>query len=48
MGDCHDYLATHDLPFEIGAGVILSTAVLVVMAGRFVWRQIFEPAFVIS
>ena len=34
VGDRHDHLAAHDLPLQVGVGVVLAGAVVVVLADR--------------
>jgi hypothetical protein len=35
--DCHDDLAAHDLPLEVGISIVLASAIVTVLADRFVW-----------
>ena len=45
-GDGHDYLAAHDLPFEMGIGIVF-VAVMAILLDRFMGRQTFQPLFVV-
>ena len=47
IGDGDDYLATHDLPLEVGVGIVLARAVVEVLAGGGMGGQRFQPLFVI-
>ena len=47
FGDRDDDFAAHDLTFEMGVGVVFSGAIVLISGGRRVWRQFFQPLFVI-
>ena len=47
FGDRDDDFAAHDLTLEMGVSVIFSRAIVPVSAGRRVWRESFQPNFVI-
>src|SRR5207248_8478715 len=47
VGDGHDNLAAHDLPFQMRIGVVFTGAVMLVDAGRLVGGQFFQPHVII-
>src|SRR4051794_18331780 len=47
FGDGNDDLTAHNLPFEVGVGVIFAGAVVVVLRGWFMGSQLFQPNVVI-
>jgi hypothetical protein len=47
VGDGDDDFAAHDLAFEVGVGVVFAGAVVVVLGGRRVRGEFFEPDFVV-
>src|SRR6266511_757935 len=48
VGDGHDNLAAHDLPFEVGISVVLAGPVVVIMADGLMRRQLLEPDIIIA
>ncbi len=42
LGNCHDYFATHNLSLQVGAGLVLAGAVVVVRAG-IEGSELFQP-----
>ena len=44
VGDRHDHLAAHDLPLEVGVGVVLAGAVVPVALARLERGELLEPA----
>ena len=47
FGNGNDDFASHDLAFHMGVGIILASAVVPILAYRFVRREFFKPRFVI-
>lgn len=47
-GDGDDDLAAHDGAFEVGVGVVLAGAIVVVGVVRFLGRELFKPALVVA
>ena len=47
FGDGDDDFAAHDLALQVGVGVIFAGAIVPVGAGRLVWREFFQPDFVV-
>jgi len=47
FGNGYDNFASHDLPFHVGIRVILAGAVMEVLGGGRVRRQLFQPYFII-
>ena len=45
--DCNDNLASHHLSFDVRVGIVLAGLVVMIAANGFVWRELFEPGFVI-
>ena len=47
LGDRHDHLAAHDLPFHMRVGIIFPDAVVAVLVNEFVWRQLLQPIVIV-
>ncbi len=46
-GYCHNDFPAHDLPFEVGIGIILAGSIMIVLRRRIVRGQFIEPDLVI-
>ena len=46
FGDCHHYLAPHDLPLDVRIGIVFP-CVVPVLADRLVRGELFQPLFVV-
>jgi len=47
VGDRHDHFAPHDLPLQMGVGVVLAGAVVAIVADRLVRGQLLQPILVV-
>jgi hypothetical protein len=47
FSDGYYHFATHHLPFEMCIRVVFPGAIVPVFAYRFMWRQSFEPFFIV-
>jgi hypothetical protein len=47
FGDRDDDFAAHDLTFEMRVGVVFAGAIVSISRGWRVWRQLFQPLFVV-
>lgn len=48
LGDGDDQIAAHDLALHVGVGVVFAGAVMVVLGGRCVWRQLLQPQVIVA
>ena len=47
IGDGYNNFATHDLPFQMGVGVVFAGSVVVILRSWRVWRELLQPNFVV-
>ena len=47
VSDRHDYFPAHDLPFEMGVGVIFARVVVAVLCDRLMRGEFFQPFLII-